>query len=83
MKRSLFASVFFDVFPEIEFLLWRLMQGWAGFITSVKEAARLRVNPSARQEYPGWAARALNDRRLGGMTCHGDLLGPACRALVG
>lgn len=83
MSRSLFASIFFDVFSEFEIVLWRIFEQFSGWITSVKAAVRLRVAPTVRQEIPGWSAHAVNDRRLGGAACHGNLLGPSCPALVG
>lgn len=50
---------------------------------TIKVREGLKVSASVRQDFRSWTARAMNDRHLAGAACHGDLLGPACPALVG
>lgn len=78
----IFRVYAFDL-SVFDHLLWRLLACLPGYIGSVKAAVRLKTAPAVRQEFPGWSARALNDRHSSGAICHGNLLGPACRALVG
>lgn len=70
-------------FCGAERLLFRLFEFLSSWIVSMRAAYRLRVSPDFGSSRVQWLAHALNGRRVGGVACHGDLVGPACRALVG
>lgn len=64
----------------LNFPVWAEVSCW---VAALKARTQLKVSALVCQDFRGWSAHALNDRRVGGAACHGDLLGPACRALVG
>lgn len=70
-------------FEGLDRFIWQLFSYVSSWIRSFRAALHLKRASVCRQEFPGWSAHSLKNRHSGGVSCHGDLIGPACRALVG